>query len=189
MFQLTRGQLLLPLAAALLALGAHTGPATAADTVLVGGEQMFPDKTIVANAVNSKAHTTLVAAVKVAGLAETLSGAGPFTVFAPTNDAFENLPEGTVETLLKEENKDKLTAVLTYHVIPSRVDSTTLKTAMAKRGAVRYKTANGGLLTFKPNGNNVIVEDANGNTANISVVDVFQSNGVIHVIDAVLLPK
>lgn len=178
-----------PLAAALIGLGGGVLPASAADTVMVGGEDMFPSKNIIENAVNSKAHTTLVAAVKAAGLVETLSGPGPFTVFAPTNDAFENLPEGTVETLLKEENKDQLTGVLTYHVIPSRVDSTTLKNAMAKRGSVRYKTVNGGLLTFKPNGNNVIVEDANGNVANISIVDVFQSNGVIHVIDTVLLPK
>ena len=176
-------------AATLLGAAGFATTASAADTVIVGGEQMFPDKTIVANAVNSKAHTTLVAAVKAAGLVETLSGPGPFTVFAPTNDAFENLPEGTVETLLKEENKGQLTKVLTYHVIPSRIDSKTLAAAMAKRGSVRYKTASGGLLTLKPNGNNVIVEDANGNTANISVVDVFQSNGVIHVIDAVLLPK
>lgn len=159
------------------------------NTVMVGGEAMFPMKNIVENAVNSQAHTTLVAAVKAAGLVETLQGAGPFTVFAPVNDAFENLPAGTVETLLKPENKSKLTTVLTYHVVAGKFDFNALA-ARLKKGDNMLKTVSGGTLTFMMNGaRNIVVKDENGNVANINTYDVYQSNGVIHSIDAVLLPK
>ncbi len=161
------------------------------NTVMVGGEAMFPKKTIVDNAVNSKAHTTLVAAVKAAGLVETLQGPGPFTVFAPVNDAFENLPAGTVETLLKPENKKTLTTVLTYHVVSGKYDFKAISEAIKKgKGKAVLKTVSGGTLTAMMNGDrNIVVKDENGNVANISTYDVFQSNGVIHSIDAVLLPK
>ena len=159
------------------------------NTVMVGGEAMFPMKTIVANAVNSKAHTTLVAAVKAAGLVETLQGKGPFTVFAPVNDAFENLPAGTVDNLLKPENKTTLTKVLTYHVVAGKYDFKALS-ALIKKGKNTLKTVSGGTLVFMMNGpRNIVVKDESGNTANITTYDVYQSNGVIHSIDTVLLPK
>ncbi|MCF8254612.1 MAG: fasciclin domain-containing protein [Bacteroidia bacterium] len=160
-------------------------------TIKVGGEAMYTAKNIVENAVNSKAHTTLVAAVKAASLVETLKGNGPFTVFAPTNDAFENLPAGTVETLLKSENKATLTKVLTYHVLAGKYDFDALaKLIKQGNGKASIKTVSGGTLYFSMNGNkNIMVWDENGNGANISVYDVYQSNGVIQVIDAVLLPK
>lgn len=158
-------------------------------TVMVGGESMFPMKNVVENAVNSKAHTTLVAAVKAAGLVETLQGAGPFTVFAPTNDAFENLPAGTVETLLKPENKSKLAGVLTYHVLAGKYDYKALA-KLIKSGKNTLKTVNGASLMVMMNGpRNIVVKDANGGIANISVYDVYQKNGVIHSLDTVLLPK
>lgn len=162
-----------------------------AQTVTVGGEEMYPKKNIIENAVNSKDHTTLVAAVKAAGLVETLSGDGPFTVFAPTNDAFENLPEGTVDTLLKAENKDMLTKILTYHVLAGKYDFKTIADLIKKgKGTAKIKTVQGGFLTFKMNGEkNITLTDENGNTANISIYDVHQSNGVIHVIDSVVTPK
>lgn len=161
------------------------------NTVMVGGEAMFPQKDIVDNAVNSKDHTTLVAAVKAAGLVETLKGAGPFTVFAPVNDAFENLPAGTVETLLKPENKQKLTGVLAYHVVAGNLTFKQLaKQIKAGKGKAQLKTVNGQTLTAKMNGSqNIVLTDANGQTANISTYNVTQKNGVIHVIDKVLLPK
>jgi len=150
---------------------------------------MFPMKNIVENAVNSKAHTTLVAAVKAAGLVETLQSKGPFTVFAPVNDAFENLPAGTVETLLKPESKPTLTKVLTYHVVAGKYDFKAIS-AMIKKGNKTLKTVSGGTLTFMMNGSrNIVVKDENGATANITTYDVYQSNGVIHSIDTVLLPK
>jgi uncharacterized surface protein with fasciclin (FAS1) repeats len=160
-------------------------------TVMVGGEAMYPNRTIVANAVNSKDHTTLVAAVKAADLADTLSGAGPFTVFAPTNAAFAALPAGTVDTLLKPENKGTLSSVLTYHVVPGRLDSAALKDRVrAGGGRAELTTAAGGRLTVAMNGpRNLVVMDASGNTAEVSTYDVYQSNGVIHVVDHVLLPK
>lgn len=159
-------------------------------TVMVGGEAMYPKKDIVSNAVESADHTTLVAAVKAAGLVSTLQGEGPFTVFAPVNDAFENLPAGTVESLLKPEAKGKLTAVLTYHVLAGTYDFDALAKAIKKgKGMTKLKTVQGGELTFMMNGmHNIQVKDANGNHANISVYDVYQSNGVIQVIDKVLLP-
>ncbi len=161
------------------------------NTVMVGGEAMYPKKTIVDNAVKSKAHTTLVAAVSAAGLVETLQSAGPFTVFAPVNDAFENLPEGTVETLLKPENKKTLTNVLTYHVVSGTYDFKAISALIEKgKGKATLKTVSGGTLTAMMNGmHNIAVKDENGNVANITTYDVYQSNGVIHSMDAVLLPK
>ena len=178
--------------AAVFAVAAVAGlaPAGAAE-MMVGGEAMYPTKTIVANAVNSKDHTTLVAAVKAAGLVDTLSGAGPFTVFAPTNDAFTMLPSGTVPTLLKPENKAKLTSVLTYHVVPGRLDAAALDALVKKGGGkAELTTAQGQKLMVMMNGPmNLLVEDGSGTVANISTYDVYQSNGVIHVIDHVLLPQ
>ncbi len=160
-----------------------------AQTVSVGGEAMFATKNVVENAVNSKAHTTLVAAVKAASLVETLKSAGPFTVFAPVNDAFENLPAGTVETLLKPENKKALTGVLTYHVVSGKYDFAKLS-KMIKKGNTKLSTVSGGSLMIAKNGpRNITVKDENGNMANITTYDVYQSNGVIHSIDTVLLPK
>jgi uncharacterized surface protein with fasciclin (FAS1) repeats len=161
------------------------------NTVIVGAEAMYPMKNIVENAVNSKAHTTLVAAVKAAGLVETLQTAGPFTVFAPVNDAFENLPAGTVETLLKPENKGTLAKVLTYHVVAGRMDFETIAKAIKNSGGTaELKTVSGGKLWAMMNGkHNIMLKDENGGTANISTYDVYQSNGVIHVIDSVVLPK
>jgi uncharacterized surface protein with fasciclin (FAS1) repeats len=159
--------------------------------VVVGGEEMFPKKNIVENAINSKNHTTLVAAVDAADLVETLKGKGPFTVFAPVNDAFENLPEGTVETLLKKENKALLTKILTYHVVMGKLDFNTISEGIKKgNGKFEMKTVSGGVLTAKMNGtHNIILVDEKGNVANITTYDVAQSNGVIHVIDSVVLPK
>jgi uncharacterized surface protein with fasciclin (FAS1) repeats len=160
-------------------------------TTMVGGEQMYPAKNIVENAVNSKEHTTLVAAVKAAGLVETLQGNGPFTVFAPVNDAFENLPEGTVDMLLKPENKGTLTKVLTYHVVPGRMDYEAISAAIKKgNGTATFTTVSGNKLMAKMNGmHNIILWDEAGTMANISTYDVYQSNGVIHVIDKVVMPK
>jgi uncharacterized surface protein with fasciclin (FAS1) repeats len=159
-------------------------------TVMVGGAAMYPSKNIVENAVNSKDHTTLVAAVKAAGLVETLQSEGPFTVFAPTNAAFEKLPKGTVKTLLQPENKGKLTAVLTYHVIAGKKNAKDIVKDIKKgNGTATYKTVNGGILTAMLNGKNVVIKDENGNTATVTIADVNQSNGVIHVIDSVALPK
>lgn len=160
-------------------------------TTIVGEEIMYPAKNIIQNAVNSKDHTTLVAAVQAAGLVETLSGTGPFTLFAPVNDAFENLPAGTVETLLKAENKSLLTSVLTYHVISGRFDFNALAEQIKKgKGTASLKTVGGGSLMFMMNGeHNIMVKDENGAIANISTYDVYQSNGVIHVIDRVVMAK
>ena len=163
---------------------------TAERTVRVGGQSMFPSKTIVANAVNSADHTTLVAAVKAAGLVDTLSGKGPFTVFAPTNEAFDALPKGTVETLVKPENKAMLTKILTYHVVPGDYDTTKLRSMiLAGHGVAMLTTVEGGTLSLMMNGsNNITVKDAKGDLADITISDVNQSNGVIQVIDHVLLP-
>ncbi len=163
----------------------------AQSTVTVGGEAMYPAKDIIDNAVNSKDHTTLVAAVKAAGLVETLKTSGPFTVFAPVNDAFENLPAGTVETLLKPENKDMLTKVLTYHVVAGKLDFDAIaKLIKEGNGMATLNTVSGGKLTAMMNGkHNIQLKDENGNVANITTYDVYQSNGVIHVIDKVVLPK
>ncbi|WP_315386011.1 fasciclin domain-containing protein [uncultured Stenotrophomonas sp.] len=164
--------------------------ASAAENPMVGGAAMYPTKTIVENASAAKNLTTLVAAVKAAGLAETLSGAGPFTVFAPTNDAFAKLPKGTVDTLLKPENKAKLTKILTYHVVPGTHSAAEL-TAAAKKGgmASMLTTVQGEKLTVKVSEGKVWVVDAMGGKAAVTTADVGQSNGVVHVIDTVLMPK
>jgi uncharacterized surface protein with fasciclin (FAS1) repeats len=159
-------------------------------TVTVGGAPMYPSKNIIQNAVNSKDHTTLVAAVKAAGLVETLQGPGPFTVFAPTNAAFEKLPAGTVDTLLKPEMKQKLVAVLTYHVLPGRFSIKDLWDASTKaKGKVKMKTVEGEDLTFEFKGQALTIWDNKGNASRVKIQNVFQSNGVIHVIDSVLLPS
>jgi len=172
-------------------LAATTGITLAyAKNPMVGGAAMYADKNIVENAVNSKDHTTLVAAVKAAGLVKTLEGKGPFTVLAPTNEAFDALPKGTVETLLKPENKDKLTKILTCHVIGAKAMSADIaKMAMDDGGMHKVKTAGGCELTLAAKDGKVTVTDENGNVANVTIADVEQSNGVIHVIDKVLLPK
>ena len=158
--------------------------------VMVGGAPMLASKDIIDNAVNSKDHTTLVAAVKAAGLVETLKGPGPFTVFAPTNAAFAALPAGTVDTLLKPENKAMLSGILTYHVVAGKVDAAALtKAIMAGGGTATLKTVAGGNLTAKAAGGKVMVTDEKGGSATVTIADVYQSNGVIHVIDKVLLPK
>lgn len=173
----------------ILALALFSTPSIFAQTVMVGGEAMYPKKDIVSNAVNSADHTTLVAAVKAAGLVSTLQSEGPFTVFAPVNDAFENLPEGTVDYLLKPENKKTLQGVLTYHVVPGALDFNDLAKQIRKGdGKAELTTASGGTLTAMMNGeHNIQIKDAKGNVADISVYDVYQSNGVIHVIDQVLM--
>jgi uncharacterized surface protein with fasciclin (FAS1) repeats len=160
------------------------------DTVMVGGQAMFPTKTIVGNAVNSADHTTLVAAVKAAGLVDTLNGKGPFTVFAPTNAAFGELPAGTVPNLLKPENKAMLAKVLTYHVVAGDYNTTKLRAMiLAGGGSATLTTVEGGKLTFMMNGSaNIQVKDAKGDIADITIADVTQSNGVIQVVDHVLLP-
>ena len=156
----------------------------------VGGAAMFPTKNIVENAVNSKDHTTLVAAVKAAGLVDTLEGPGPFTVFAPTNEAFAKLPTGTVDTLLKPENKDQLVKILTYHVVAGKVSSKDLvKLIKSGGGKAMLKTVAGGTLTASLQGGKVVLTDEKGGTATVTIADVYQSNGIIHVVDAVLLPN
>jgi uncharacterized surface protein with fasciclin (FAS1) repeats len=173
------------LAAALLAIAI---PAMA--QVMVGGAPMYSSKDIVDNAVNSKDHTTLVAAVKAAGLVPTLKGAGPFTVFAPTNEAFAALPAGTVDTLLKPENKAALTKVLTYHVVAGKMDSAALMKAIdAGGGKATLTEVSGGTLTATRSGALIMLSDESGGMAHVTIPDVVQSNGVIHVVDKVLLPK
>ncbi len=173
----------------LLALALSTAGAFAADNPMVGGAPMSPSKNIVENASASKDHTTLVTAVKAAGLVETLQGKGPFTVFAPTNAAFGKLPAGTVETLVKPENKGKLTKILTYHVVAGDVTAAKLVADIkAGNGTAKLKTVEGGTLTASTSGDSVVLKDAKGGTAKVTIADVKQSNGVIHVIDGVLMP-
>src|SRR6476469_4800679 len=174
-------------AGAAIALALGTGSAIA--NPMVGGSAMYSTRNIVQNAVNSKDHTTLVAAVKAAGLVDTLSGKGPFTVFAPTNAAFGKLPAGTVETLVKPENKDTLTKILTYHVVPGRITAGQIA-AMAARhgGTATLKTVQGENLRFKKNGSGWVVVDAKGDRSRITIANVMQSNGAIHVVDTVLMP-
>lgn len=162
----------------------------AAQTKMVGGAAMYPNKNIIENAVNSKDHTTLVAAVKAAGLVETLQGKGPFTVFAPTNAAFDKLPKGTVETLLKPENKTMLQGVLTYHVVAGKWSAADVAAAIKKgKGKAEVATVQGGKLWFMMDGKDVWIQDEKGGKAKITIADVNQSNGVIHVIDTVLMHK
>ena len=176
----------------IIAIGfAFSSQAFAQNTVMVGGEAMYPKKDIIDNAVKSKDHTTLVAAVKAAGLVDVLKGAGPFTVFAPTNEAFTNLPAGTVETLLKPENKETLTKILTYHVVAGNIDAEKIMMGIKDgNGTYEMTTVSGGKLWAMMNGpKNITIKDEKGNVANISTYDVMQSNGVIHVVDKVLMPN
>ncbi len=177
------------LSAAIFAVTMMLGTSSFAQkTVMVGGAAMYPSKNIIENAVNSKDHTTLVAAVKAAGLVETLQGKGPFTVFAPTNAAFDKLPKGTVETLLKPENKAMLQGILTYHVVAGKWSAADIMAAIKKdNGKYTAKTVQGGELTFMMNGKDLWVIDENGGRAKVTIADVNQSNGVIHVIDTVLM--
>ena len=175
-------------AAAIIAATSLSGVAMAA-TKMVGGAPMYPQKNIIENAVNSKDHTTLVAAVKAAGLVDTLEGAGPFTVFAPTNEAFKKLPAGTVDTLLKPENKSQLAGILTYHVVPGKMSAADLSAAVKQGGGqASIKTVEGEPLTVTQKGKVISITDAKGDTARVTIADVDQSNGVIHVINKVMLP-
>jgi uncharacterized surface protein with fasciclin (FAS1) repeats len=187
---------ILPTAAAVAALAFAAVAATPTlaqmkeQTVTVGGAPMYPSKNIIQNAVNSKDHTTLVAAVKAAGLVDTLQGSGPFTVFAPTNAAFAKLPTGTVDSLLKPQMKEKLVAVLTYHVLPGRLSVKDLWEASNKGGGkAKFKTVEGEELTVEFKGQVLTIRDSKGNASKVTVQNVFQSNGVIHVIDNVLMPS
>ena len=186
---------MLAASASLLAVGASAqmmGGGSSNNNPMVGGAPMYKTKNIVENAMNSADHTTLVAAVKAAGLVETLQGKGPFTVFAPTNAAFEKLPAGTVEMLLKPENKAMLTKVLTYHVVAGSYDSKKLMQLIKKgNGQATLKTVSGGTLTARPNptGDGITLTDEKGGTSNVTTADVYQSNGVIHVIDTVVMPR
>jgi len=176
------------LALATLTLGANL--VLAAQDPMVGGAKMYATKDIVDNAVNSADHTTLVAAVKAAGLVDTLKGPGPFTVFAPTNEAFGKLPAGTVETLVKPENKATLTKILTYHVVAGRLSAAQIKKMVkANGGSAMLKTVQGDSLAATMDGNDLVVKDEKGGEAHITIANVFQSNGVIHVVDSVLQPN
>lgn len=178
------------LSAIVIVAMAFTSQVYAQKNPMVGGAAMYPTKDIVDNAVNSKDHTTLVAAVKAAGLVETLKSAGPFTVFAPTNAAFAKLPKGTVETLVKPENKKTLTKILTYHVVAGKMGSKEIAAAIkAGNGKAELTTVEGGKLWAWMEGKNLMLKDEKGGTAMVTIKDVFQSNGVIHVIDTVLMPK
>lgn len=179
------------IAATGLLAGTALAPATAMEkTVNVGGSPMYPSKNIIQNAVNSKDHTTLVAAVKAAGLVDTLQSPGPFTVFAPTNEAFGKLPTGTVDSLVKPENKTKLSKILTYHVVPGRLTAASLMKSVKEGGGTAHlKTVEGEDLMVKQSGpGKLSVTDAKGDVSWITIADVLQSNGVIHVVDTVLLP-
>jgi uncharacterized surface protein with fasciclin (FAS1) repeats len=173
------------------ALFAVTSASAQMNNPVVGGKEMYPTKNIIENAVNSADHTTLVAAVKAAGLVETLEGPGPFTVFAPTNEAFSKLPAGTVETLLKPENKDTLTKVLTYHVVAGRLSAADLKKRIREgHGVAELTTVEGGKLwASSQDGQHIMLKDEKGDIASVTIPNVFQSNGVIHVIDTVVLPN
>ena len=178
------------LAAITLASALAAVTLTVSAQVMVGGAAMYANKDIVDNAVNSKDHTTLVAAVKAAGLVDTLKSPGPFTVFAPTNEAFAALPAGTVDTLLKPENKATLTKVLTYHVVAGRMDAAMLMAAIkAGGGKAQLKTVAGGSLWASMSGGHVMITDEKGDVATVTIADVIQANGVIHVIDKVMLPN
>lgn len=173
-----------------LAASAIVSKSMAQEVKMVGGAAMYPTRDIVDNAVNSKDHTTLVAAVKAAGLVETLKSDGPFTVFAPTNDAFNKLPEGTISNLVKPENKVMLTRILTYHVLSGKYSSAEIvKAIKAGKGNAEFSTLSGGKLWAMLKGKNVILKDENGGTSMVSIADVNQKNGIIHVIDSVVLPK
>ena len=179
------------LAILLLSVMTLATAAVAADkNPMVGGQEMYPTKNIVENAANSADHTTLVAAVKAAGLVDTLEGPGPFTVFAPTNEAFAKLPAGTVDNLLKPENKATLVKILTYHVVAGKLSAADIKKMIREgHGQAILKTVSGGTLTAMMQGKNLVLQDEKGGTATVTIANVFQSNGVIHVVDSVLLPN
>lgn len=186
---MTRFSLTALAASTALAAAGFAGAATAQDNPMVGGAEMFADRNIVENAMNSADHETLVAAVQAAGLVETLQGEGPFTVFAPTDEAFEALPEGTVETLLEPENKEQLATILTCHVVAANAMSDAIMGMVDDDGGMHpVETVGGCNLEVTYDGDEIMVTDENGTTANVTIADVQQSNGVIHVIDAVLLP-
>ena len=173
-----------------LALTLVSAAAFAAKNPMVGGKEMYPTKDIIDNAVNSADHTTLVAAIKAAGLVDTLKGPGPFTVFAPTNAAFDKLPAGTVDTLLKPESKDTLVKILTYHVVPGKVTAVELKKLIrAGKGKASIKTVQGGTLVAMMSGTDIVLKDEKGGPAKVTIANVMQKNGVIHVIDGVLQPN
>jgi len=175
---------------AFIGISSAAAQMSGSDNPMVGGAPMYKTKNIVENAVNSKDHTTLVAAVKAAGLVDTLAGAGPFTVFAPVNSAFDALPAGTVETLLKPENKGLLTGILTYHVVAGNLDSKAIvKAIKAGKGKAELTTVAGGKLWAMLDGNSVVLMDEKGGKSRVTIADVRQSNGIIHVIDSVLLPR
>ena len=175
---------------AMLAASSAASAQMMKDNPMVGGAAMYPIRTIVDNAMNSADHTTLVAAVKAAGLVDTLNGKGPFTVFAPTNAAFDQLPAGTVDDLLKPENKSMLTKVLTYHVVAGKYDSKALASLIAKgKGKAQLKTVSGGILWAMMDGSNIVLRDEKGGTSTVTTADVYQSNGVIHVVNMVLMPN
>jgi len=175
---------------AFIGISSAAAQMSGSDNPMVGGAPMYKTKNIVENAVNSKDHTTLVAAVKAAGLVDTLAGAGPFTVFAPVNSAFDALPAGTVETLLKPENKGLLTGILTYHVVAGSLDSKAIvKAIKAGKGKAELTTVAGGKLWAMLDGNSVVLMDEKGGKSRVTIADVRQSNGIIHVIDSVLLPR
>jgi uncharacterized surface protein with fasciclin (FAS1) repeats len=175
---------------AMLAASSAVSAQMMKENPMVGGAAMYPTKTIVDNAMNSADHTTLVAAVKAAGLVDTLKGKGPFTVFAPTNAAFDQLPAGTVDNLLKPENKSMLTKVLTYHVVAGKYDSKALASLIAKgKGKAQLKTVSGGILWAMMDGSNIVLRDEKGGTSTVTTADVFQSNGIIHVVNMVLMPN
>jgi uncharacterized surface protein with fasciclin (FAS1) repeats len=178
---------MLALAFAALTFASVTVPA---QNPMVGGAPMYAAKDIIDNAVNSADHKTLVAAVKAAGLVDTLKGPGPFTVFAPTDAAFNKLPQGTVDTLIKPENKEMLTKILTYHVIAGKYDSKAISKAIAKgHGTATFKAVNGGTLTARMDGKMLVLKDEKGGMSTVTIGDVYQKNGVIHVVDTVLMPK
>ena len=182
----------LKIAALLLCFAALAGASAMAGdkNPIVGGQPMYATKDIIDNAVNSADHTTLVAAVKAAGLVDTLKGPGPFTVFAPTNEAFAKLPAGTIETLLKPENKEMLTKILTYHVVAGRLSAADLrKQIQAGNGQAELKTVSGGTLWVMMQGKNLVLKDEKGEISTVTIPDVFQSNGVIHVVDSVVMPN
>jgi uncharacterized surface protein with fasciclin (FAS1) repeats len=183
-------KLLLAMVMACVGLGVSAAEVSAQQNPMVGGAAMYRTKNIVENALNSQDHTTLVAAVKAAGLVDTLMSKGPFTVFAPTNAAFDKLPAGTVDTLLKPENKAMLTKVLTYHVVAGRYDAKRLMKEIKKGGgSATLKTVSGGTLTAMMSGNMIMLRDEKGDTSTVTTADVMQSNGVIHVVDTVLMPN
>jgi uncharacterized surface protein with fasciclin (FAS1) repeats len=186
-------KMLMLMVLAVVALGAADSTASAQmmnSNPTVGGAAMYKNKNIVENALNSPIHTTLVAAVKAAGLAETLMGKGPFTVFAPTNDAFDKLPAGTVEMLLKPENKAMLTKVLTYHVVAGKMDAKKIMSAIKKGGGTAtFTTVSGDKLMAMMEGNSVVLRDEKGGTSRVTTADVYQKNGVIHVIDTIVMPN